>query len=151
MLDAVGLHRVAHRLWRWRVPLLPRLFDGLVFLLFNTVLHHTTEVGKGTKCAYRGMSVLVHRRCRIGRNVYLGAHVVLGGRSGHEDVPVVEDDVFIGPNSTVLGPIVIGRGTTIGAGSVVLESTAPGSTVAGVPAKPIRSAGGRARGDEGPR
>jgi serine O-acetyltransferase len=145
MLDAVGLHRVAYRLWRWHIPLLPRLFDALVFLLFNTVLHHTTEVGKGTKCAYRGMSVLVHKRCRIGRNVYLGAHVVLGGRSGIEEVPVVEDDVFIGPNSTILGPVTLGRGTVVGAGSVVLESTAPGSTVAGVPAKPIRSRGGDAR------
>lgn len=143
LFEAISWHRVANRLHRAHIPLLPRLIDAFIFLFFNSSIHHSTEIGKGTYCAYRGMSVLIHKRCIIGRNVYLGAHIVLGGRSGHHDVPIVEDDVFIGPNVTVLGPITLGRGTVVGAGSVVLESTAPGTKVAGVPAKSIRGKGDR--------
>jgi len=140
-LEAVAWHRAAHRLHRWHVPLLPKLIDALIFLVFNSSIHHATPIGKGTSCAYRGMSVLIHRRARIGANVYIGAHVVIGGRSGLEEVPVIEDDVFLGPNSTILGPITLGKGTTVAAGAVVLASTAPGQTVAGVPARPIASKG----------
>lgn len=138
IFDAIALHRVAYRLHKWRIPLIPAAIDGIIFLLFNSVVHHSTPIGRDTKLAYRGMSVLIHRRTVIGARVMIGPHVVIGGRSGHEQVPVIEDDVYIGPNSCILGPIVIRQGTIIGAGAVVLDSTEAGSVVAGVPARPIR-------------
>lgn len=136
--DALLIHRLAHRLYRWHVPLLPKLLDIIIFVLFNTVIHHSTVIGDDTLIGYRGMSVLIHRRAVIGSRVTIGAHVVIGGRSGHLEVPVIEDNVYIGANACVLGPVTIGRGTTIGAGAVVLTSTPEGAVVAGVPARIIR-------------
>ena len=132
----MAIHHVAAWLHARRVPLLPRLLDVLIFLLFNSVISRRTSIGTGTRCVYRGMSVLVHERATIGRNVILGAHVVIGGRGG-QGVPVVEDDVLIGANACILGAVTIGRGAVIGAGSVVLHDVAPGATVAGNPARAI--------------
>lgn len=137
-LDAISIHHLAHKLYRWRVPLLPTLLDGVIFLLFNSVIHHSTTIGRNTTCAYRGMSVLIHKNAVIGDNVVIGAHAVIGGRSGHREVPIVEDGVYIGPNTSILGPIRLREGTVVGAGAVVINSTPARATVAGVPARVIR-------------
>lgn len=51
---------------------------------------------------------------------------------------IIESDVWIGRNVTILSGVHIGRGCTIGAGSVVNKSTPPYCLVAGVPARPIK-------------
>jgi len=65
--------------------------------------------------------------------------VVVGGRSELPGAPVIEDDVKIGAGAKVLGPIRIGAGARVGANAVVIHDVAPGETVAGIPARPIRS------------
>lgn len=52
---------------------------------------------------------------------------------------IIEDEVWLGANVTILSDIKIGRCTVIGAGSVVIENCEPYSVYAGVPAKKIRS------------
>ncbi|WP_428098153.1 DapH/DapD/GlmU-related protein [Demequina sp.] len=47
---------------------------------------------------------------------------------------MIEDDVSVGANATLIGPITIGRGAVIGAGSVVTRSVRAGARVAGNPA-----------------
>jgi serine O-acetyltransferase len=64
--------------------------------------------------------------------------VTIGGRSGKVEVPVIEDDVFIGSGAKILGDVRIGRGAQIGANAVVLQSVPAGAVVAGVPARIIR-------------
>ena len=51
---------------------------------------------------------------------------------------VIEDDVWIGADVTLLGPLRIGKGAVIGAGSVVARDVEPYTIVAGNPAKPLR-------------
>jgi serine O-acetyltransferase len=68
----------------------------------------------------------------------IGQNVTVGGRSGHESVPMIGDDVYIGAGARVLGPIHVGNGATIGANAVVLSDVHAGQSVAGVPARPIR-------------
>jgi serine O-acetyltransferase len=124
--DAFALQRIGHWFYKKRIPLLPHCVDLLIFLLFNSSISHRTVIGKGSKCAYRGMSVLIHERAIIGKNVTVGAHVVIGGRVGY-NVPVIEDDVFISPNACVMGDVTIGQGSIIGAGAVVVNSCPPNS------------------------
>jgi serine O-acetyltransferase len=133
-LDAIAIYRVGHRARAMRIPLLPRLADYLVFLLFNSVIPHTTRIGKGTRCGYRGMSVVIHEDAVIGRDVMIGAHVVIGGRSG-QPAPIIEDGVYIGANACVLGGVHIGRDAVIGAGAVVLRDVPPGVRVVGNPGR----------------
>lgn len=83
---------------------------------------------------------------RIGRNVIVYNGVTLGARrfkdsddgADHDRYPIIEDDVTIFSGAKVLGPVTIGRGSTIGANAVVLDSFPRGSVIAGVPARLIR-------------
>jgi len=140
MLNALDLQRAAHRLRRARVPFFPAIIQVLIRLIFNSAIHPDTSVGKGSKLAYGGIAVVIHKRARIGSNVVIGQCVTIGGRSGHVDVPVIEDGVYIGAGAQVLGPIVVGRNAVIGANAVVLADVPADAIVAGVPAKVIRIA-----------
>ena len=137
--DAVSFQRFAHRLYKWHVPLVPKLIDFLIFLIFNSSLRHTAEIGKGTVASHRGISIGVHANAKIGERVFLGIHALVGGRAQDVGPPVVEDDVFIGMNAVVLCGHV-GKGAIIGASSLVLDDVPPGGVVAGNPAKLIRIA-----------
>jgi acetyltransferase-like isoleucine patch superfamily enzyme len=50
----------------------------------------------------------------------------------------VEDGAFIGSGATILQGLTIGKGATVGAGAVVTRDVAPGLTVVGVPARPMK-------------
>ncbi len=113
---------------------MPRAIDYLIFLLFNSVISHKCSIGAGTKCAYRGLSVLIHERAQIGERVMIGAHCVIGGRSG-QNPPTIGNDVHIGANATILGGISVGDRAIIGAGAVVLNDIPAGRVAVGNPAR----------------
>jgi serine O-acetyltransferase len=95
-------------------------------------------IGPGTMLGYGGLGSVIHQRSVIGANVMVGSHVTIGGRSRLHEVPVIEDDVFIGAGACILGPVHVGRGAVIGANAVVIEDVPPRTVVAGVPARIIR-------------
>jgi serine O-acetyltransferase len=75
--------------------------------------------------------VQIGARCRLRHGVTLGIMKTGGG------APRLGDDVFIGSNAQILGPVTVGDSATIAAGAVVTRDVEPGATVAGVPATPI--------------
>jgi serine O-acetyltransferase len=138
-VSAIHLYRVERWLFLRGVPVLPRLIYFLIFLLFNSAIPAEAEIGSGTNFGYGGMGVLLHKRARIGSGVMIGPQVTIGGRSELWDVPVIEDDVYIGTGAKVLGPITVGRGATIGANAVVIHDVPAGASVAGVPARVLHA------------
>lgn len=139
MLNALHLHRAARLLDRARLPLAPGVLRQLARILFGTCIGAGAEIGPGTRLAFGGMGVVIHDAARLGRGVVLGPNVVIGGRSGSERAPIVDDEVKIGAGACVLGDVRVGRGATIGANSVVIEDVPPGATVVGIPARRIDS------------
>ena len=137
MFDALSLQRAAHALLRWRVPALPRVLKRLILHLYGSVLDPALELPADTQLGYGGLGIVIHPGVRLGRRVLVSHGVTLGGRDGHEGLPVVEDDVKIGSGAKVLGPVRLGRGSRVGANAVVLRDVPPGATVAGVPAKEV--------------
>jgi serine O-acetyltransferase len=140
-MNAIRFHRLQRRLLERGVPVLPRIIHRLIFLLFNSVIPPEADIGEGTWFGYGGMGVVIHKNARLGERVFVSPQVTVGGRSGHRDVPVIEDDVYIGSGAKVLGPIRVGRGATIGANAVVLQDVPAEAVVAGVPARVIRIGG----------
>jgi len=74
----------------------------------------------------------------IGSDFVLGPHVLVGFSAAHK-YPALGDDVKIFVGAYVLGDITLGDHVTVGAGAVVLHDVPDGTTVAGVPARPIGS------------
>lgn len=89
---------------------------------------------------YHGQSLVVFGRVSIGADVTLRHCTTIGAKQIGDKYlfPTIQDGVDIGCNSVVLGDITIGANSVIGAGSVVLKSTARGSVFAGNPAKQLR-------------
>lgn len=131
----IKVFRIAAWLHRLGFPLIPRCLYILNRLLFSVVLPPGAVVGKDVRFAYSGLGTVVHARARIGDRVKVAQNVTIGGRAGHYEVPVIEDDVEIGAGACILGPVVIGRGARIGANAVVLEHVAAGVIAVGVPAR----------------
>jgi serine O-acetyltransferase len=136
---------MAHWLLQHRVPLLPLLLTLFNRVVFAAQIPASTQIGRGVKLNYSGLGTILHKRVVIGDRVEIGSGVVIGGRSKHWDVPVIESDVEIGVGAKVLGPIRVGRGAVIGANAVVLHDVPPGAVVVGIPAKVIRIDAARLR------
>jgi serine O-acetyltransferase len=128
------IHRFAHALHRSGVPLAPRLLYCINRVVFGLVLPPSVQIGAGTVLGYQGLGVVIHARAVIGRGVWIGPGVTIGGRSGLFDVPRIGNGVEIGSGAKVLGPITIGDNARIGANAVVLSDIPPGATAVGIPA-----------------
>jgi serine O-acetyltransferase len=137
-MNAIKLYRISQWCWLHHLGFIAKFFRALIFLLYNSYILYTAEIGAGTKCGYKGMGVVIHSRTIIGRNCNIDQQVTIGGRSKHYAVPVIGDDCYLGAGAKILGSIKIGNGVVIGANAVML-SDAPDNTVwAGIPAKCIR-------------
>jgi serine O-acetyltransferase len=138
-VNAIVLYRLGRKLHLAGVPVLPRLLFMLTFLVFNSEIHAETEIGEGSTFDHGGTGVIIHPRAVIGSGVLIGPQVTIGGRSGLPDLPVIEDDVYIGNGAKVLGPVRVGRGAKIGANAVVIKDVPAGATAVGVPARIVQA------------
>jgi serine O-acetyltransferase len=132
-----------YRISRWLhlrgVPLLPTILKGFNRILFSIALPPSAQVGKGVLFGYHGLGIVVHANAVIGDRVKISPNVVIGGRGGGKrGVPLVESDVVIGAGACILGAITLGKGSVIGANSVVLDDVPAGAVVAGIPARVIK-------------
>lgn len=132
------LHRLSHLLWRWRVPFVPWLSKAFNRLAFTVVLPPSVLVGRDVIFSYNGLGTVVHKRAVIGAGAVIGTGVTIGGRSGHEAVPVIGEGAMLGSGSKVLGPVQIGRWASVGANAVVLEDVPDFAVVVGVPTRVVR-------------
>ncbi|NOJ95158.1 acetyltransferase [Corallococcus sp. CA049B] len=98
----------------------------------KAVLHPTVELG------YGGIGVIIAPGVEIGEKSFISQNVSLEPLPGVDGVPRVGRDVYIGVGAQVLGPVVIGDGAKVGANAIVLEDVAPGTTVAGIPARELK-------------
>lgn len=80
---------------------------------------------------------MVNRACNIGHEAVVGCGVVINPLASISGGVVLGDRTLVGTNATVLQYIKIGSDATIGAGAVVTRNVSPGTTVVGVPARPM--------------
>lgn len=133
-LHAIVLHRIAHKLWNWKVPFFPRAISQLSKFFTGIEIHPGAVIGKGFFIDH-GSGVVVGETSIIGNNVTLFQGVTLGG-TGKETGkrhPTIGDNVVIGTGAKVLGNITIGNNAYIGANAVVIRNVPQNSTVVGVP------------------
>ncbi|MBI3680224.1 MAG: serine O-acetyltransferase [Acidobacteria bacterium] len=139
---AVLLHRLAHKLYHWRVPLIPRILSQISRFFTGVEIHPGASIGRRFFIDH-GMGVVIGETSEIGDDVLLYQGVTLGGTGKEKGKrhPTLGNNVVIGTGAKVLGNIRIGDHVKVGAGSVVVRSVPDHSTVVGVPGRVVRSKG----------
>ena len=134
-LHAIWGYRWAHVLWRARLRLLARVHSQFVRFLTGVEIHPGATIGRRFFIDH-GMGVVIGATAEIGDDVLLYHGVTLGGRSmKHEKRhPTLGDGVVVGTGATILGPVVIGARSVVGAQAVVVEDAPPDSVITGIPA-----------------
>ncbi|BAK43912.1 serine O-acetyltransferase [Eggerthella sp. YY7918] len=139
MLNCMSFYRAGHACYIKHIPILPALLKYVGFLVFNSVIPPTAEIGKQSKCAYGGIGCVIHARAVIGERVVIGQNTTIGRSLDPEDFPTIGDDVYISAGARIIGNISVGNNVIVGANAVVNKSVPDNSIVAGVPAKVIRT------------
>ena len=138
-MAAIIHHRLAHILHRLGARLVARLIAEIAHAKTGIDIHPGAAIGSGFFIDH-GTGVVIGETAIIGDNVRIYQAVTLGARhfptddegkviKGDARHPIVEDDVVIYAGATILGRIVVGRGSTIGGNVWVTQDVPPNSVV----------------------
>ena len=138
-VKAITIQRIAHVLYNHKVPLIPRMLGEFAHTITGIDIHPGASLGKGIFIDH-GTGVVIGETATIGDNVKIYQGVTLGALSFPKDAcgkiikgakrhPTIESDVTIYSGATILGNIVIGRGSVIGGNVWLTTDLAPGSKV----------------------
>ena len=138
-LHALILHRIAHKLNYWKIPLIPRMISNVSRFFTGIEIHPQARIGHRFFIDH-GMGVVIGATTIIGDDVLLYQGVTLGGTGNEHGKrhPTLGNNIVVGSGAKVLGNIEIGSNSRIGAGSVVVDSVPENSTVVGVPGRIVR-------------
>ncbi|MCX7702677.1 MAG: serine acetyltransferase [Planctomycetota bacterium] len=136
---AITNYRIAHELHLLKVPFIPRMLTEYAHSITGIDIHPGAQIGD-TFFIDHGTGVVIGETCIIGKRVKIYQGVTLGAKSfaldsygkpvkGIPRHPIVEDDVIIYSNATILGRITIGRGSVIGGNVWLTKSVPPHSRV----------------------
>lgn len=128
--------RIAHELYLLDVPIIPRIITEMSHSATGIDIHPGATIGENFFIDH-GTGVVIGETCIIGKNVRIYQGVTLGAKSfpldengkpikGIPRHPIVEDDVTIYSNATILGRIIVGRGAVIGGNMWVTDNVEPG-------------------------
>lgn len=134
-IKALVNYRIAHELSVIGVPLIPRMIAEMAHSETGIDIHPKATIGDYFTIDH-GTGVVIGETCVIGRHVKLYQGVTLGAKSfpldsqgnpikGIARHPILEDNVVVYANATILGRITIGEGCVVGANTWVMEDMAP--------------------------
>ncbi len=139
IIRAITNYRIAHELYMLNVPLIPRIITEMAHSETGIDIHPGAQIGHHFTIDH-GTGVVIGATCIISNNVKLYQGVTLGAKSfpldengnpikGIARHPILEDDVIVYSNATILGRITIGKGATIGGNIWVTDSVPAGSRI----------------------
>jgi len=137
---ALFFYRVAHLLWIKGLKGLGRFVSHVGRFLTGIEIHPGAKIGRRFFIDH-GMGVVIGETSEIADDVTIYQGVTLGGTSTQriKRHPTIEDSVTIFSGAAVLGPVTVGRHSRVGAGSVLVTSVPPHSTVVGIPGKVVKA------------
>ncbi len=138
-IRAISNYRVAHQLLSLGVPLIPRIISEMAHSETGIDIHPKAQIGERFTIDH-GTGVVIGSTCIIGENVKLYQGVTLGAKSfpldedgnpikGVPRHPIVEDNVIIYAQATILGRIRVGKNSVIGGNVWVTNNVAPNSKI----------------------
>ena len=138
-LKAITYHRIAHKLYKLQVPLLPRIISEIAHSETGIDIHPAARIGESFFIDH-GTGVVIGATCIIGSRVKLYQGVTLGAKSfpkaddgslikGIKRHPIIGDNVIVYSNTTLLGRITIGESARIGANMWITEDVPAGQSL----------------------
>lgn len=138
-IRAISNYRIAHELHLLGVPLIPRIITEMAHSETGIDIHPAATIGSHFTIDH-GTGVVIGATSIIGNHVKLYQGVTLGAKSfpldaqgnpikGIDRHPILEDNVIVYSNSTILGRITIGHDAIIGGNVWVTEDVAPNAKV----------------------
>lgn len=152
---ALMIHRMANRLWRWRLFTPGRFLSHFSRVFTGIEIHPGATIGRRFFIDH-GMGVVIGETTIVGDDVVLYQGVTLGAGSaarqgretrGHKRHPTLGNGVVVGSNAEIQGDISIGDHVMVASGSIVLKDVPPNSVVVGVPGRVIYHEGKRVKDD----
>jgi serine O-acetyltransferase len=147
-VKAVFFHQIAHFFCLAKFDLIARIISQFSRFLTGIEIHPKAKIGKNLFIDH-GMGVVIGETSEIGNNVTIYHMVTLGGISPSIDSneqrsikrhPTLKDNVVIGSGAQILGPVIIGENSKIGANAVVTKDVPDNAIMIGIPAKNIGTA-----------
>lgn len=139
VIKELTVYRIAHELWNMNVPLIPRMLTEMGHSETGIDIHPGAQIGEYFTIDH-GTGVVIGETCIIGKNVKLYQGVTLGAKSfplddkgnpikGIPRHPILEDDVIVYSNASILGRITIGKGAVIGGNVWVTQDVKAGENI----------------------
>lgn len=137
--QAIQSYRVAHWLWTNNRQALALALQSRISQQFGVDIHPAAYIGRGVMMDH-ATGIVIGETAVIGDNVSMLHHVTIGGSGVRTGIrhPTIGHGVLLGAGVTVLGPIHLGYGSKIGAGSVVVHDIPEKCVAVGVPARVIK-------------
>lgn len=136
-MDVAKWYRAERWLFLHKLKAPAYIIKGLIRILWGGVIPPQAQIGCGTKFAYQGLGVVIHKRAVIGQNCFIRQHVTIGGGGGPDGLPIIGNNVDIGAGAVLLGGIHVGNNVRIGANAVVNKDLPDNCTAVGVPVRII--------------
>lgn len=137
-ITAITHHRIAHELLLLGAPLIARIISEMAHSATGIDIHPGATIGRSF-CIDHGTGIVIGETCIIGDNVKLYQGVTLGAKSFHKDEqgnilntprhPIIEDNVVIYSNTSVLGRITLGANSIVGGNIWLTHGIPAGSKV----------------------
>ena len=139
VIRALTNYRIAHELFVRNIPLIPRIITEMAHSETGIDIHPGAQIGHHFTIDH-GTGVVIGATCIIGNNVKLYQGVTLGAKSfpldehgnpikGIPRHPILEDDVIVYSNATILGRVTIGKGAVIGGNIWITEDVPQGERI----------------------
>ena len=147
-VKAVFFHKIANFFSLAKFDLIARIVSQFSRFLTGIEIHPKAKIGKNLFIDH-GMGVVIGETSNIGDNVTIYHMVTLGGISPSENSndqrnikrhPTLMDNVVVGSGAQILGPVVVGKNSKIGANAVVTKDVPENAVMVGIPAKNVGTA-----------
>lgn len=133
-IHAIWLHRIAHFFYDLKIPFVPRFISQINRFLTGIEIHPGAKIGKRFFIDH-GAGIVIGETSEIGDDVMMYHGVTLGGhgwwtdKKGEKRHPTIGNNVILGVECKVLGPVTIGDNSKIGVGAIVIDDVPANSTV----------------------